>query len=173
MTRGLEENAQGRVVPVTATWKGLLRIKDSTKRGPTAPPREVPLPDSHRARSRPFPDLRAAPPGCRPGLPRPPQAPPGAQQRTTHRTWRRPGELAVRARGPRRLTRDVQVAQPLCLQGRPRGQLLPVPLHVHRKAATPGRVSWSLRLPARPYVHVACSRDQRPGVPANRGATRP
>lgn len=55
----------------------------------------------------------------------------------------------------RRLTGDVQEAQPLGLQGRSRGQLLRVPFHGRQRSARTSRVSWSLRSPARPYAYVA------------------
>lgn len=97
--------------------------------------------------------------GSQPGLPWPPQAPPGAQRRTTHQTWRRPGQLVAPTGNPGSLTRDVKEAQSLCLQGRPRGQLLPVTLHGRRRHPRwPVSVSSSLRFPARPSVYVALRR---------------
>lgn len=65
---------------------------------------------------------------------RPPHAQFGPARRAadTHRTWR----AAPLPRGPRRLTRDVEEAQPLGLQSRTRGQRLPVLLHGGPSAAS-------------------------------------
>lgn len=96
----------------------------------------------------------------------------------THPTWRRSGELAARDSVPlvpRGLTRDVQEAESLRLQGRPRGQQLPFPIHGHRGRQNCS-VASSRELPSILYVHVAlpdvavvlANRDSTlPGSPAN------
>lgn len=150
-SRGLEANANGAAIPVTATGRGCLaqsgrvaqKWPDSTAQGSAAPggPRR-PLRTCRQ-------DLRVTPTtGSGPGLPRPGRARSGGRP-TEH------GGATPLPRGSRLLTGDVQEAQPLGLQGRPRGQRLPVPLHSRRRSARTSSVSLSLRPPARPYVYVA------------------
>lgn len=105
---------------------------------------------------------RRALPGCRLDLRAAPRPAAGAPRATTHRTWRRDS-------GP--LTRDVQEAQPLRLQRRPRGQLLAVALHGGHRSPRHCRVSQSLRPARRADVDVrAGAVFRRPGPDAPRSS---
>lgn len=102
---------------------------------------------------------------------------------------RRDGTRAPLHHSPQQLTCDVQEAQPLSLQGRPRGQLFPFPLHrLHHSRLTlprrlhPGTSGRSLRtrgVPGRESGFCQSRLDpsrrlanRRVGVPERRGESR-
>ena len=125
--RGLAANAKGPVSPVTATRKGLYRlvsrkVKDSPNQGPTAKPKEAGLRENLRARLRPTAQACGHLPPAGPAQSAVEDY--SLNMAASRRWWRGPA-----TRGARPLTRDVKETQPLGLQGGPRGQLIPVPLH--------------------------------------------
>ena len=89
----------------------------------------------------------------------------------TRRWWRGPA-----ARGARPLTCDVKETQPLGLEGGPRGQLIPVPLHGDAAPASPAPHTPAESAPAFAFRRAPSTRGARgrvSGLPANRVANRP
>ena len=89
----------------------------------------------------------------------------------SRRWWRGPA-----ARGARPLTRDVKETQPLGLQGGPRGQLIPVPLHGDAAPAGSAPHTPAESAPVFAFRRAPSTRGARgrlSGLPANWVARRP